>query len=94
MACADSYKETATDTPSSSPSKLRMPRISRERLRKTVKESVESKRSSFEATTNGTNTSSTRRSSLQLTLGGKKKATARVLDVNASTARLNEQVRT
>ena len=75
MALADSYKETATDTPSSSPSKSK-------------------RKTSFETTTNGTNKSSTRRSSLQLTFGGKKRATACVLDVDASTARLNEQVRT
>ena len=52
------------------------------------------RKTSFETTTNGTNKSSTRRSSLQLTFGGKKRATACVLDVDASTARLNEQVRT
>ena len=53
------------------------------------------RKTSFETTTtNGTNKSSTRRSSLQLTFGGKKRAAACVLDVDASTARLNEQVRT
>ena len=51
------------------------------------------RKTSFETTTNGTNKSSTRRSSLQLTFGGKR-AAACVLDVDASTARLNEQVRT
>ena len=96
MALADSYQQTATDTPSPSPSKVRMPRISKERFRKTTKESVESKRkTSFEATTNGTNKSGIHRtgSSLQLTFGGKKKAIY-VLDGNASKARLNEHVRT
>ena len=94
MACADSCKEAETDSPSSSPTR-RKPRFSKERFRKASKENVDMKskrKTSFETTSTRTK-SSTRRSSLQLSFGGKKRIIVSD-EENASTARLNEQVRT